>query len=551
LVDLNTSEYANAIESGYWDSLAGHLQEFASQVLVAANGPEPVGLSYFGIEEVPALIALGAYLGDEHRIGGRDYNRDTESFAWRQNDAPVALQIVGLPSEKVEAAGEVVIRVELSYPIKSGDVNEVVSLGELLADIVIRPTDQNPRVGLLGSQADVEHFRETFRTVLAAIDNARPGTQLIHLFLAGSVSACLAAGQELRLRNGRRIQTYRYRAKDQPAMSEAILLTPSATAALESPLTDEDRLEAATARRVWAEALGDLVKHAKLLRDASKGAENYWPSYLLPCLASSYVGTTLLPRIWELVTERDTVSLRHHPEFAFDDKTRQWRFDDRTMVMMSKASEGAVDKMGRLARAFFWHEYLHLFQDLTRYTAAGVGGFPNCLERVDYVADLYGVLHQADYVLRSQQQANEGEVIAVLSQCITEAIDSFWTFELPPPMHWWQQRRLRRYLNWYWRREQIQHEDVLEKSMEYLCQPPVIEISGLPLGTDRRRIFLDLSMTGKSSQLEIGLVSENNKLVRCPNGPTLSIVEALKAFAEHDRDKIDEFFAALYDHAKP
>jgi hypothetical protein len=223
------------------------------------------------------------------------------------------------------------------------------------------------------------------------------------------------------------------------------------------------------------------------------------------------------------------------------------------MFMMTRAAGDDPEKMRRLARAFFWHEYVHTSQKLTQHTAAGVGGFPNCLERIDYVADLYGILHQTDYVLRNQNAAKdkkETDVIALQAQCITDAIDSFGTFELAPPIRWWQQRRLRRYLNWYWRREQIQNESKLENAMALLCQPPVIEVSGLPISTDGRRILLDFGKVERSNQLEVGIVSENNKLVRLPDSPTLSITEALRAFAAQDRGKIDSFFAALYDHAK-
>lgn len=549
ILDLNTLHFRDPIDSGYWDSLAAHLQGFASRLLEELNGPDPVKLCYFGVEEIPTLIALGAYLGDEHPIDCRDYDRVKNVFSWPSDVGSVSFETTGLPVEKVDVPGDAVIRVELSYPVKNSDVDDVVAQSGRLADISIRPANQNPTIELLRSQADVESFRMAFREALAAIDSARPNTQLVHLFISGPVSACVVAGQELRLRNGRRVQTYRYRAKNQPSMNAAILLTPEAATVLESPLSDDDRLVAAQARSEWGQALKELIQHADMLRDAAKGADDAWPKYLLPSLRTHYDGTVHLPKIWEVVTADDAIGAEHSGVFYFNATNRTWHFDDRMMVIMSRATAGNSEKMRRLARAFFWHEYAHTFQNLTHHTAAGVGGFPNCLERIDYVADLYGVLHQADYVLRNQSAPTEKDVIAVLAQCITEAIDSFWTFEPVPPTRWWQQRRLRRYLNWYWRREQIRRAATLKQAMSLLSEPPVIEVSGLPIATDRRRILLDFSKIDRCDQLEVGLVSESNKLVRCPNSVTLSVVEMLKAFADQDCDKIDEFFAALYDHA--
>ena len=216
IFDLNTTAFAAAIDSGYWISLDHHVQEFASRILVQANSNEHGTLFYFGVEETPALIALGAYLGDEYRIECRDYDRDAGAFVWPNDAEPVSFEKVGIPEETVDAAGDVVLIIELSYPVNPADVADVVSPSERLATISIRPANGGQTVGLLRSQGDVDSFRLAFRETLAAIDRARPNARVIHLFLAGSVSACIAAGQELRLRNGRRVQTYRYRAKDTP-----------------------------------------------------------------------------------------------------------------------------------------------------------------------------------------------------------------------------------------------------------------------------------------------------------------------------------------------
>ena len=201
-------------------------------------------------------------------------------------------------------------------------------------------------------------------------------------------------------------------------MREAILLTPSGTATVENPLTDDDRRAAAEARLVWGQALKDLVHHAGVLRDAAEQAKDGGGlSYLHSSLHAADADASLLSPIWELVTEHDVVGDESHEEFAFDTKNRRWLLGDQLLHRMSLAASGDVDKVHRLARAFFWHEYLHVPQRLTRYTAEGVGAFANCLERIDYMADAYSILHQADYILRNGSSHNGRDVTALLGRC--------------------------------------------------------------------------------------------------------------------------------------
>ena len=86
--------------------------------------------------------------------------------------------------------------------------------------------------------------------------------------------------------------------------------------------------------------------------------------------------------------------------------------------------------------------------------------------------------------------------------------------------------------------------------MRLLCRPPTIEIAAPALSTDRRRIYLDLSRVAQPEQVELAFVDDRNRLQRFSSGPTLSISGLLAAFREHDRAGIDDFFTALYEHAR-
>jgi SMODS-associated and fused to various effectors sensor domain len=546
IMPLDTRHHTQSIQSGFWPPVELHVREFAAQVLANLEEQGSANVRYVGIDEVPTLIALGALLGDEHRIGCHDYDRDRERFEWPEATGALAWQPVGVPREVMPTAGDAVLRIAATGTVHDAHVEQAIPTDQRVADVTVRPVGVTPHPGLLRAQDDVESLRQAVREVLAELDRTRPGIQTIHLFLAGPVSVCLAVGQELRLRNGRRVQTYRYRTQDVPAQKEAILLTPEAGAAVQAPLTEEERAQAVLVRNLWREALAQVIAHAMTLRGGVP-----WPRYLLPVLADAGSHPIPLAPIWELVGETDGISDDDTTDFRFDRTGRQWYFPDRMLVAMG-ADVGVDDeRVRRLARAFFWHEYLHEYQLLTEHTATGIGSFANCLERVDYVADAYGTLHQVDYLLRvgGTSEPSDSELRVHLWASITEAIEAFWTFEPRPPVATWQARRLRRYLNWYWRRQQIHHSGNTSAAIALLCRPPVIEVVGPTVSTDSQRVILNLRRI-HTDRLELAVIDESNRLRRFANSPTLSVAGLLDAFRMHDRLGIDRFFENLIDHAR-
>jgi hypothetical protein len=543
---LDTRAHEASIHSGYWPPVEAQLRTFAAQVLAHLGDGAPTITRYVGIDEVPTLVALGAFLGDEHRLECQDYDRDLDRFAWPAQEASVEWEPIGVPREVMPKSGPVVLRIAASATIHDALVDGVLARDERIADITLQPRDATPQPTLLRAQADVDALRRQLREVLAELDRTRPGTETIHLFVAAPVPACLGVGQELRLRNGRRVQTYRYRGHPSPAQTPAIALTPEAGAAVQLPLTDAERVQAEQVRELWRQALGQVVGHTHAVRDGGP-----WPEYLLPALSNAHPCPVPLAPIWALVDESHAIEASDVAEFRFDRTTRTWLLSDRMLLAMGADAGADAERVRRLARAFLWHEYLHEYQLVTEHTSAGVGGFANCLERIDYVADAYGTLHQVDYLLRNQaENPTDVQVRDCIIASISEAIDAFWTFEPRPPVTTWQARRLRRYLNWYWRREQIRQCTRAIDAIALLCEPPVIEVVGPTVFTDSQRVLLNLGRV-HPERLEIALIDSTHRLRRIAPSPTLSITGLLDAFRDHDRAGIDRFFASLIDHVRP
>jgi hypothetical protein len=222
-MEIDSRPLDESVEGGHWRSSDEFVRRTAAE-LREVVGRSPGEIHYFGVAEVPHIIGIGAYFGDETLVHVHDYDRDRDSWAWPTESASLSLETLGLPRELVTQSGEATLVVELSYPVDQRDVDIVVG-SDVLCAVRIHPT-ANPSPGIVRSPADVRVVRETVREAIAAIARHRPGTSLIHLFIAAPVSVCFAVGQELRLRNGVDVMTYRYRSLDHPEpYKRAILLT--------------------------------------------------------------------------------------------------------------------------------------------------------------------------------------------------------------------------------------------------------------------------------------------------------------------------------------
>lgn len=552
---IDTRPLKDDVEGCHWRSSHDYLREQAARIRALADEKAITDIRYMGIAEVPHVLALGAYLGDERLIALRDFDRIRNSWEWSSIDGTLELQTINLPREPIALTGDVVLRVEISYPILDADIDAVLGQDPRLADIRIAPaTGRAPTVGIIQSEVDVARVRFAVREALASLATMRPNAQLIHLFVAAPVSLCLSIGQELKLRNGKDVQTYRYRSSTgDRSLTTAMLLTSRDVQEGRKPLSPEDIELAANLRPVWQAALEDVQRHARVLRPSTAESSSRWFSDLQPSdtlrEAAPFPG---LHPIYELVQDKDVVATSSYPgEFRLDPETREWHFSDTLLLGMFDAAGQSEARLREHARLFFWHEYVHLGQGLTSDTTAEIGRLANCLERVDYMADVYAIIHQLDFLGRQETDPINCAIYReMLRAQLDVALRSMWTFEEPPPLVVIQERRLRRYLNWYWRRVQLREAPDLRSALEILAQQPCIEISGLRRRVACDRVFVVINDRGGFDRLHIGIVFEDGRLRRRGSTADASIEGLLESFSQHDRDTIERFFNALIEHVK-
>ena len=556
IFEIDERDCAEAIASGQWRAAHSFIRSRVAELRRLVQENPGAKVIYFGLGEVPLLIAVGAYLGDEVIVEVRDLDRDTGQWVWSEEGATLDLLTQGIPIEKVDAPGTALVRIELSYPINDSFVDDAVGKGHL-ADIGLSiASPPGPRPGAVRTLSHVEAIRAKMRDIVVTLANQRPLLEKIHLFVAAPPSVCIAVGRELRLRNSVAVQTYRHRSTtDDAPIRPALLLSAGSATRAEIPLSNEEIREAGELRVVLRNVLRQVADRVAELREAGPGT-GMWYDILRPAsvLADCRPFPTL-PPITELVEEGDQVSEEPRNEaYAFDkDPIRQWRASDRLLLDFKRAVSGNEQLLEALMRLFLYHEYLHDWQDLTKYTADDVGSFANALERIDYMADAYAIIHQLDFALArgALDERDEGQLQRYLVEQIGLVLRSFWAFEeLPPPNHVWQERRLRRYLNWFWRRVQIRAASGLRQGLRLLGVPPVVEIAGLRYSTDRGRIFVTLNEVRRGDTLEIGVVLDDGIFDRRGSTTDMSIEELLEAFANHDHGAVELFFNSFYEHER-
>ncbi len=238
--------------------------------------------------------------------------------------------------------------------------------------------------------------------------------------------------------------------------------------------------------------------------------------------------------------------------YRFDKDHNQWQLQDRLLANLGSICPNNQESLLEISRLFLLHEHVHDHHCLTANTAREVGKFQNCLEHLDYAADTYALFHEFNFVRNFDPGgiAEERDDIQSLANLIENLIKSFWAFEREGQNNDWEVRRLRRYLNWYWRHIQMKRAQSLEEAVEIIATSPKIEIAGLRQRLRGRRVVMVLDKLDPNTQLELGIVLKGERFFRLSQSANSNLQGLLNAFCNKEHDKICDFFRSFYDFAK-
>lgn len=233
-------------------------------------------------------------------------------------------------------------------------------------------------------------------------------------------------------------------------------------------------------------------------------------------------------------------------EFYFDREKKRWHLNDAIVLGFDK--DRTQEQKILAAELFLLHEYVHIHHRLTGDTAQGIGRFPNVLEYVDYMSDAYAILHALDRrQVAEKKQRTEQAAIRLVTGIVDVMIRSFWAFERDGQQVW-EIRRIRRHLNWYWRREQMSRCKHLWQVLALLARKPQVELAGFAHNINGRRVQVNLGRHDQSTGLQIALVLENDEIFRRPSGEDASLDKLLvQGIVGRDHDLIKSYFRAIGD----
>lgn len=560
-VEIDTAAFAQDVENAGWGASHGAVWQKARQLRAMLQQTPDARVIYAGLAEVPHVVALGAYLGDEWTVETFDHHRETGTWGWLADEQTLSLESSGLPREWMGAAGPAVLRIELSATVDDAHIREFVPESEEVAHVRIRPRDVTPTVAdLVRSPADVREVRRAVREAVSALVDKRPNLTVIHLFIAAPVSACFVTGQELRISNNPPVQTYRFRrGVDGVGVTRpALRLLVSGPAPADVPLNEDERARALVLRsEVWEPALRDVERYAgRKRREAGRrsadGATRWYEQLVLDGEWRRVRPFPTLPAVQDMIEDGSVVDLvsMENAFFGYERDRKRWRVNDRFLVSLDRAFGGDLIAARTLVRLFMFHEALHVAHGITKAKVEEIGKFANGLEHVDYTADLYAVLHELDRAVDEDPSLATFEQLKAHAAGLIElVIRSFWAFEDPAPLERIEIRRLRRYMNWYWQEIRVRMSRSRLQLAAVLARKPIIEIAGLEPQVESRRYYGSLHRFDKQVGLELGIVLDNEEVWRIASQVTVPLTELMDAFSRHEHAEIQQAFRSIFENA--
>jgi hypothetical protein len=105
-------------------------------------------------------------------------------------------------------------------------------------------------------------------------------------------------------------------------------------------------------------------------------------------------------------------------------------------------------------------------------------------------------------------------------------------------------------MNWYWRSVQIRRSQTLAQALRLFRRQPHVELAGLHQFARGRRVLVRLDRFDASTQLELAIVLEDDRLYRAQESPNASLNGLLTAFTQGHHEDIRNYFATVFEGAK-
>lgn len=151
-------------------------------------------LAFGGLAAIPPVVLAGHIVTDRRHVRLYDFQPEAGSWTWPcMPDSFPPLNRNGLPKRAIKEAGDVVIRMSVSYPVNAADTEALGLATRLWIDLSV----PEPVRGIVRSEAQVREYGRVFRETLDQLCKVMPACRRVHLFYAGPMALAFHVGQQI------------------------------------------------------------------------------------------------------------------------------------------------------------------------------------------------------------------------------------------------------------------------------------------------------------------------------------------------------------------
>jgi hypothetical protein len=521
-------------------------REFNSKVLPALEKHPNAVIAYFGFASVPASFHVGYLFNGLNDFWVYQYHHTKKEWYREvdvENIADFNILPIDLPNKVEKGKGDIFIRISTSYRIEPQHTYQILSNPTNEFDINL----ENLSPDAFSNQAKILDLLDCFQNVLSSCSNFLPDRDKIHLFMSTSAGIPFALGTKINPTIFPYVQTYQFSKDRSPMYRKAILIDSTSNDAL--ALTDTEIKIAKKIRKDWANQLKENLlafitnlPSANWFDQVSVGSNDIKLS----------IDWSSLPSMNQTSLIHDSIDLKTTTVgngFKYLNDMLSWQIDDAMLLSIDKRfkKNPLVDKL-QAGRLFLFHEGLHYSPDghnLGEEIATGIGRFPKVIEKADYQADAWAILHEYKFSSIYDSSKVNKNLKKFFLDTIDTAVETMWSFnDNGKEMNQIPIRSMNRFLNWYWqwiRIEQLKGNGTFEEITSILFEQPTIEFAGAEITTINQRTYFKLADKPVDA-FEMAIFYKNRVHRFAPT----RISDIVLGFKQLDGDKIKTGLRSFY-----
>jgi hypothetical protein len=522
-------------ELNYGQFALEHRRQFNNEILPLINSKPEYRIVYFGFAPIPLAVDLGQLFHNFRDI--EIYQKHHKTKKWYREIASEdviknAIQTKGLPDKDQKGIVNALIRLSVSHSVKPEDTFKLLPNA---AEIDIEL--QNPDEDAIDTKEKMLNVGEAMKAALDQLAENRSDIKIVHLFASIPCGIAFIVGTKISPNIHPYVQTYQYSNTKEPKNIKAILVKGELNVGRK--ITEEDKRSAKEKRELAKTELAVAIKNYLAINE-EMSTNRFWYQGIIPKLEVGIMREkfwTDLPSLYQTSLKNDVFDFEIETvNDGFYWRDGKWYVDDNFFISIGKRLKSG-DKIKKAIRLFLFHEVLHYKRHkLTEITSVNIGSFPKVLETADYQADVYGIINEYGYCLKTQGEIQNPKQFFL--DAIKVATETMWSFDDNGiNLEQIQIRRLNRYMIWYWQFARIEKEgETINDIIKILELKPIIELNGLKTKEENNRFFFNLDKRHEQP-LELA-VFHNNEITRDGNASNMPIENLVRGVKEMNSELI-------------